>query len=191
MSDLQPETSRNAEAGLHYVQGRTALSAVLYRNTVSNMIAFVSGAGPCASPFGCYASVAQARYEGLTLSAAHPWGSVRVQASLDVQRPRDLDRDKDLPRRARRHGTLKLDVPVGAWRLGAELQASGQRFDDAANRRVLPGYALLNLSASTTLGRGWTLLARLDNLTDQDYQLARTYATAGRSVYVGLSWSPR
>lgn len=191
VSDLQPETSRNAEAGLHYAQGRTALDAVLYRNTVRHMIAFVSGAGPCASPFGCYASVAQARYEGLTLSAADQWGSVRVQASLDWQRPRDLDRDKDLPRRARRHGTLKLDVPVGAWRLGAELQASGQRFDDAANQRVLPGYALLNLSASTTLGRGWTLLARLDNLTDQDYQLARTYATAGRSVYLGLSWTPR
>ena len=32
---------------------------------------------------------------------------------------------------------------------------------------------------------------RIDNATDKDYQLARNYATAGRSFYVGVKWAPQ
>jgi vitamin B12 transporter len=56
---------------------------------------------------------------------------------------------------------------------------------------VLGGYTLVNLYASTQVARDFTLLARVDNLGDKDYQLARTYVTPGRSVYVGLKWAPR
>jgi len=35
------------------------------------------------------------------------------------------------------------------------------------------------------------VLARIDNLADKGYQLARTYATAGRTVYVGVKWAPQ
>ena len=59
------------------------------------------------------------------------------------------------------------------------------------NTNVLGGYALVNLYASTRLARDYTLLARIDNLADKDYQLARTYATAGRTVYVGVKWAPQ
>ena len=52
-------------------------------------------------------------------------------------------------------------------------------------------FRLLNLTASTPLSDGLTLLARIDNATDKDYQLVRDYATAGRSIYVGLKWAPR
>ena len=79
---------------------------------------------------------------------------------------------------------------MGSWLLGAEAQFSGKRFDDAANTRVLSGYSLLNLNASTPLAKDWTLLARVDNLADKQYELARTYATAGRSLYVGVKWAP-
>ena len=58
-------------------------------------------------------------------------------------------------------------------------------------KNVLGGYALVNLYASTRLARDYTLLARIDNLADKDYQLARTYATAGRTVYVGVKWAPQ
>ena len=56
---------------------------------------------------------------------------------------------------------------------------------------ISTGYALVNLYASTRLARDYTLLARIDNLADKDYQLARTYATAGRTVYVGVKWAPQ
>ena len=48
-----------------------------------------------------------------------------------------------------------------------------------------------SLAAAPLLGLLLTLLARVDNLTDKDYQLARTYATPGRTLFVGLKWAPQ
>ena len=190
VSSLQPETSSNIEAGLRYTDGASSLGVVAYRNTVRNLITYVNGPGACASPYGCYDSVARAGYEGVTFSANALLGGVNLRASVDFQNPEDLDTGKQLARRARRHATLGADVHVAGWSLGAEMQASDKRFDTAANTTVLAGYALFNLSASTHLTRDVTLLARIDNLTDTDYQTARTYASEGRTLYIGLKWAP-
>ncbi len=187
---LVPESSRNVELGLRWSQGASSAGLVAYRNKVSNLITF-GAPGPCPSPFGCYANTARAEYSGATLSATHALGGVSLTASLDVQNPRDLGTGKQLARRAKQHGALSADTRVGNWLLGAEAQFSGRRFDDAANTRVLSGYTLLNLSASTPIAKDWTLLARVDNLSDRQYELARTYATAGRSFYVGVKWAPK
>ena len=50
------------------------------------------------------------------------------------------------------------------------------------------GYTLWHLTASKQLTPEWSLVARLNNLTDKRYELARTYATEGRSVYLGVKW---
>jgi vitamin B12 transporter len=190
VSSLQPETSRNVEAGLRYTEGASSLGLVAYRNRLRNLIIYVNGPGACASPYGCYDSVARASYEGITVSGNHAVGGVNLRASADFQNPRDMDTGKQLARRARRHATLGADTQLAGWRLGAEVQASGKRFDTAANTTELGGYALVNLSASTRMARDWTLLARIDNLGDKDYQTARTYATEGRTFYLGLKWTP-
>ena len=190
LSTLVPESSRNTELGLRYAQGRSSFGAVAYNNQVSNLITF-SAAGTCASSFGCYANTAQAEYAGVTFTAAHRLGDVGLNASLDLQNPRDKITGKQLARRAKEHGTLALDTRVGAWSLGAEAQLSGERFDDAANTKVLAGYALFSLSATTALAKDWSLLLRADNLADAKYETAGTYATIGRSFYVGVKWAPQ
>ncbi|MBS0392854.1 MAG: TonB-dependent receptor, partial [Proteobacteria bacterium] len=72
-----------------------------------------------------------------------------------------------------------------------EVQASGQRYDDAANKTRLGGYTLVNLYASARLARDYQVVARLDNLADKNYTLANGYATPGRMLYVGLKWAPQ
>lgn len=190
LATLRPESSRNAEVALRYAQGTSSFSATLFRNRVQDLISF-GGAGSCASSFGCYANTARAEYKGVTFAGTHRMGSMQLHGSLDLQRPRDLETGKQLARRARHHATLGADTRVDAWTVGAEVQASGRRFDTAANTAVLGGYTLVNLYASTRVARDYTLLARVDNLTDKDYQLARNYATAGRTFYVGVKWAPQ
>jgi len=187
---LQPESSRNVEAGLRWSQQGSSAGVVAYRNRVTNLITF-AGAGNCQSSFGCYANVAQAEYKGVTFSGEQRIGDVALRGSLDFQDPRDLGTDKLLARRARRHGTLGADTRVAGWTVGAEAQFSASRFNDAANTQRLGGYALLSLYASTRLSRDFTLQARIDNLADKDYQLARTYATGGRVAFVSLKWMPQ
>ena len=189
-ASLQPESSRNIEIGLRYAQGSSSFSATAYRNRVTNLIAFAGG-GQCGAAFGCYVNTARVQYKGITLAGSHKLGSVQVRGSVDFQNPRDIGTDKLLARRAKRYATLGAEVPVAGWTLGAELQTAGQRFDDAKNTKPLGGYGLLNLSASKRIARSFTLLARVDNLADKAYEVARTYVPPGRALYIGLKWAPQ
>ena len=191
---LRPETSRNVEVGVKWLQASNSFSATLYRNNVSNLINWVAGPGPCpggSGPYpGCYNNVGQARYEGLTLAGSYRVGRVQLHGSVDWQNPKDLDTGRRLARRAKQHASLGADTRWGDWKLGTQVQASGQRWDNAANTVALGGYTLVHLYASTRLAQDWQLLARLDNLTDKNYTLANGYASAGRSFYMGVKWAP-
>jgi vitamin B12 transporter len=190
VSTLQPETSRNFELGLRYTQGTSRFSFVAYRNLVSNLISFAA-AGPCASSYGCYTNTSQAEYSGTTVSGSQQFGSINLHGSFDLQEPQNLATGKLLARRARQFGTLGADTRVAAWTVGAEAQFSGYRYDDAANKTRLGGYSLINLYASTPLSKDWALLARVNNLTDKNYQFANTYTTPGRTFFTGVRWAPQ
>lgn len=187
---LKPESSRNVELGLRYAMGASSFSAVAYRNRVTNLIAFAGG-GNCGQAYGCYVNTARAEYRGVTLAGSHKLGAVQVHGSVDFQKPRDLNDGLLLARRAKRYATLGADTQMAGWTMGAEVQASGQRFDDAKNTRVLGGYGLFNLYASKRVARDFTLLARVDNLADKAYEVARAYMPPGRTLYVGLKWAPQ
>lgn len=189
VGSLAPEKGRNIEAGLRWTQGATSAGFVVYRNRVNNLINF-GGPGACASSFGCYENVGRAQYEGITLSGQHSVANVQLRGSLDFQDPKDRVSGNQLARRAKRFATVAADTQVAGWTVGAEVQATGRRFDNAANTNVLGGYTLLNLYTSTRIARDFTLTARLDNLADKQYETARLYDTGGRTLWVGVKWAP-
>lgn len=192
---LTAETSDNTEAAIRWQAGLSQASLVVYRNDVENLINYVSGPGSCINGTGtyagCYGNTGQARLSGTTLTGSTQWAGANWGASIDWLNPINTLTDKVLARRARKQATLTADMPVREWRLSAEWQYAGERFDDASNKVRLAPYSLVNLSATRPVARDWELLARVTNLADKDYVLANGYATAGRTVYVGLTWSPK
>lgn len=192
---LLPEASRNHELGLRWQAGPQRATLVTYRNAVENLITYLSGPGPCINGSGqyagCYGNAGRARIAGTTLSGGTQVAGVNLEGSVDWMSPRSLDTGKLLPRRARQQATVHASTPVAGWRVGAEWQYVGARFDDAANMHRLAPYSLVHLSASRPIDRDWTVLARIDNVADKDYLLARGYATEGRRLYLGLTWAPQ
>ena len=196
---LLPEAGRNMELGLRYAEGASEYGVTAYRNKMTNLLTYVSGNGSCSNgqaPVslarrGCYANTALAEYAGLTFSASQSIGNYRLYGSLDLQNPKDTLLNRQLPRRAKQHATLGVDARIGAWTVAGDVLLSAKRFDNAANTVELPGYGLVNLSASTAFAKDWKALLRLDNLADKVYQTASTYATARRTLYVGLTWAPQ
>jgi len=189
LASNKPEQGRNAEAGLRYRLAGAELQASYYRNRLTDMIVSVN---PCPGRTGsCAYNVNHALLEGLTLSLEKRLAAVDLRASADFQDPRDETTGKQLARRARRHATLSASHTVGRLESGIELQASGPRFDDAANRNRLGGYGLLNLTTSWQFTPDWSLLVRLDNAADKRYELARNYGTAGRSWFAALRYGIR
>ena len=185
---LVPETGRNVELGLRWAAGRSEASLTAWHNKLTNLIAF-GAPGPCLDAFGCYSNVGRARLQGVTLAGSTRLANVSLRGSLDWHDPRNLQTDRLLMRRARRLATFGVDTAWAGWTFGAELQASGERFENATNTQRLGGYGALNLVAGTTLAPGWVLQARIDNVADKRYELARTYATGGRSAQVALRWT--
>ena len=195
-SNLQAETSQNLEAGLRYSSDEGSWGITVYTNEVSNLIVYDGSvpAGTCPGADGsiyggCYGNIAKARHEGVTISATREFGSISARASLDFQNPRDVSTGNLLARRARQHAALAIEAPWVGWVFGSELQLSSIRYDNAANTTELAAYGLLNLYAQTKIGKDLTMLLRLDNANDAQYQLANGYATAGRSWYAGLKWA--
>ena len=55
-----------------------------------------------------------------------------------------------------------------------------------AERPTLPDYTVANATLTYDLGNAAEAYLRLENLTDEDYELVDGYGTSGRAVYVGL-----
>jgi len=186
---LDAEHGHNVEFGLKYGAGDTEFSATAYRNRVSNLIIF-GAAGSCNSAFGCYQNVSAARLQGLSLAGNTKTGIVGLHATLDFQKPTDASTGLLLARRAKRLATLGADAELGDWLLGANVQASGHRFDNAANTRRLGGYALVNFNAQYKLRRDLKLQLNLDNAFDRETTTAYGFASAPRVAMISLRWSP-
>ncbi|MDY0747909.1 TonB-dependent receptor [Paucibacter sp. R3-3] len=186
---LNAERGHNVEIGLKYNVGDNEFSATAYRNRVNDLIVF-GAAGTCQSTFGCYQNVAQARLQGLSLAAGTKLGIVNLGATLDLQAPKNTATGLILQRRAKTFGTLRADTTLADWTFGGNVQFSGQRYNDAANKQALGGYALLNLEAAYKIRRDLSLQLNVDNAADKPYSTATGYASAPRTVFIGLRYTP-
>jgi vitamin B12 transporter len=183
--NLRPESARNGEAALRYDGRAHSAGLVAYRNRVRDLIVNVSVPGTgLVRP----ANVNRAEIKGVTLTYGYSADGWSVRANADFLDPRDEASGRLLPRRAKRHGALALARESGPWSAGVELFASGYRYDDTANTRRLGGYALANLFAAYRLTPSWSLLARVNNVFDKEYELVRTFATPRRNAFVALRY---
>jgi vitamin B12 transporter len=187
---LQPETSRNIEAGVYWnatwADARWEMRAIGYHNRVSQLIVFA-----CDADFNCAPqNVDRATLEGVTLGLNLVWRDTRATASLDLQNPTDDATGKLLPRRARTHGAVQVLQQAGPVQLGLELVASSLRYDDAADLVKMGGYGIVNLTAEWPIANGLTALLRGGNVFNKNYQLAADYSTGGATVFAGIRWQP-
>jgi len=188
--DLRPERSRSKEAGMNYQVGMNRFSATYFENHITDLIVFVFD--PNAGG-GTVQNLNRARIKGTELSYQGSVGRLQASAQLTLQDPVDEETGKLLPRRAREFGSVTVGSVAGRWRFGAEVTASGARFDSADEdpAKRTHGYALLNLTASYALARDWSVRARWNNVFDRDYELAQNFNTPGSNVFVVLQYQPR
>ncbi len=187
----KPEQAKNTEVGVYFDDSMVQLSAVYYSNKATNLLVYTSGAAcPATSAYnyGCAANVNKATMSGLTMGASTHLGALSLRASLDLQDPVDNTTGKRLARRSKQHGSLAAEYTIGKAKLGVESVFSGDRFDDLANKNVLPGYGLLNLYGTLEVASNLTAIARWNNALDKKYELAKNYNTAGSNLFVGLNY---
>jgi len=185
----KPEKGRNREAGLRYDGNGYNLDATYFNNRLTDMIV---SSTPC--PNGtrsCAYNVNEATLEGFSLAGSTRVMDVNLRASLDWQDPRDDTTGRQLARRAKQHANFAADYTLGQFKSGAELTVSGDRFDNATNTTRLAGYGLLNLHTTYQFTPDWSLLLRVNNVADKNYEVARNYGTSGRTWFASLRYGIR
>jgi vitamin B12 transporter len=187
---LEPERSRNAELGVrHRFDQRHAVSLAAFRNDISDLIEFVTLSY---QPFeGENRNVDEARIEGIEVAYEYdgaPW-QVRVEAIH--QDPRNLTTGEVLLRRARDSLTVSAQRSFGPVALGLDVLAAGAREDFGWPAPVtLDSYVLANLTVNWQVSRSLALVGRIENLLDEQYELAHTFNTADRGVYLAVRYTP-
>ncbi len=184
--DLDPERARSAEVGLQYAADNWLTKLVWFDNRISDLIT-ITEVGP--NTFRS-TNLERAKNTGIELSHSMAWRGFHVRASLTAQDPVDRDSGARLRRRAKLFGSLALDYETGPWQFGGEVLASANRedfpIDFSSDRVVVPGYAILNLTARYRLGERTDIGLRVDNLFDKEYQLVHGYNTQPRGALVSL-----
>ena len=183
---LRPETSRTTDIGLHFDGVGADWDLAVFDTRADDLIAYDAA-------LGLPGNVERARMRGAELTVDTTLAGWTLDASaswLDTEQRAGFNAGRELPRRADHALRVDLDRDFGAFSLGFTGLAEGDRYDDAANTRRLPGHALLDVRAEYRLARAWTLQARVANVFDRDYETVSFYRQPGREWLLTLRWSP-
>lgn len=201
--ELEPETSRSAEAGLDLVAGSSRVSITYFAQHFRNLIQYVGAPSPPDAPN--YMNLVRARARGTELEGAHTFGRVNLRANytwLDTEvtdggngdDPLFLSGNK-LIRRPDHSAGLALTYSAGALILAASVNYVGERDDLNFNnfppdRVRLDGYTRLDLAAELPM-RGSDLRAtvKVENALADSYEEARNFPARGRVVFVGVRFA--
>ena len=189
--DLEPEESLSYELSWRQPIGeRQAFSLTAFRNDIDELIEFVV-VDPDTFD-GENRNVAEARIEGVEAAWHYDGENWSAGATATLQDPRDRTTDARLLRRARENYTAAVARRFGGHEVGIDLLYAGERRDFGfPSQTVLPAYWLANLQARFALGGRFTLVARAENLFDEDYELASGFNTMGRSYFGALRYEFR
>ena len=181
---LKPEQAHNNEVGLEWTQGAHQAKLLHYRNRVSQLIE--QGTTQMENVAGT------SKLNGWTASYAWQGQGWKLRGSLDALDAQDAHGER-LKRRARQQLALHVDKQLGAWTVGGSALRVGSRLDIDENYATtrMPAYTRVDVHARWRINPEWSLLARVVNLTDRDYESTYGFNTLGRTGYLTLQWTMR
>ncbi|MDW8478584.1 MAG: TonB-dependent receptor [Xanthomonadales bacterium] len=178
--ELEPERSRSLELGWDGELGALDLGLRAFRTRVRDLIAFQ---GPNFRAI----NVARARLEGIEAELGATLADWRLSGRAQYLRAEDEATGLQLLRRARRQAGLGLERGFGALELALDGHYVGRRRDFGGE---LESFTLWETRASWRLTESWLLEAKLGNLFDREYSLARGFNSPGREWLLGLRYRP-
>ena len=184
---LRPERARTNEVGLQWASGPHRLKAVAFETDYQDAIVF-SG--------GTTRNVRRASVDGFETSYTGQLLGFDLRASLTLQDPVEQDpggQEVQAIRRSKVFGSFGAHRTLGAWRLGAQLSAAGERRDThivtfASVQEA--GYAVLNLTARYNFSKALFAALRIENALDEEYHVVHGFNAPPRGAFVTVGWQP-
>jgi len=166
--DLQPEKGRMIEAGFSGRYQTWFWDVAIYQNKVRDLITYVYDTN-------IMDNVETARIRGIEWTSGYRTTEWDVKAALTYADAENRDTGKRLPRRARKTARLDVDRLFGQWSVGTSLVAESNRYNDAANNQLLPGYGTVDLRGTWQFLPGWSGQLKVANVFDRRYAASLGY----------------
>lgn len=185
---LQPEESTQIELSLQQrLSGRQTLRLNAFQNDVDQLIEYVIT--DFTTFDGELRNTDQARIRGLELAWALQGTDWQVRAEASHQQPKNRATGEVLLRRAQNSIALGYVQSFGPVELGIDVLGVDERSDFGGAR--LDAYALANVTARYAMNADWSVLARVENVFNKQYELASGYNTPDRGLFVAVRFAPQ
>ena len=184
---LEPERSKSLAAEVrHRIGERHAFRLSVYETEIEDLIEFVPLP---VDPFGILRNVDEARIQGVEAGYSYVSEHWTLDAELALADPENRSTGEQLFRRPEESFTLALQRRFERFDLGINLLAASERTDVGfPDPVVLDSYVLVDLTAGWSITDRLSLRARVENLLDENYELADGFNTPERGVYVALRY---
>ncbi len=184
--DLDPETAKSWDVGVEQsaLDGAVKLGATWFHRDTRNQIDFDMVSFT-------YANIARTRAQGVELELAlRPVAAFSVTANYtytDTENRSAGFEGKDLARRPRDAASVSADYrfPFGLS-IGGTVTMIGDSFNDAGNASRIDGFAIGSIRAEMPIGDKFAVYGRIENVSDEKYQVVSGYGTYGRAAYAGV-----
>lgn len=184
---LRPEESFGWEFGLEkrFFSDRVTIDATYFRNDTDDLIIFLFTGVPPA--FGTLVNIAQATSHGVELTGRFDLGEdTYVTASYTHNETEDASNTQLLLRpRNSAFVSLTQEFCDDQAAISLAMRYAGVRQDFGGVR--LDNYIVLDATGWIQLAENVRMFARVDNVTDEDYQEAAGFQTPGVSAYGGFA----
>lgn len=181
--NLLPEESKNSEFGIRYALSKQQNIHINYfQNDITNLIEYDSGTSKMQN-------IAAARIKGTEIEYNYHSENWMIDASAVFQNPENRKDGAQLSRRTKNSYSLGINRKINKNNIGIDVLYAGERDDSAYNSTILKSYTLANLKAHFQASKNLSINARVENLTDEVYELASTYRSPARSYYAELVYN--
>jgi len=186
--NLKPETSETFEVGIKTkISQNQRLEASIFKTDVKNLISFVGENNQAVNND-------KVELKGLEIGYGANLGKLDLGLNVSLLRTKNVATGERLIRRPNSKVTLNLAYAINnRTRIGMDASIVSSRDDlnfnaFPAERVKLASYSLLNLSLNQKVTKRTSVGLRLENITDEDYELAYGFNTPKRSAYLTLSY---
>lgn len=203
-SALQPEKARGWEAGIDRRWGSNVeLSAAWFERDTRNLIdfAFCPTTGPlpaeCTVPgtsttrFGYYANLRRSKTRGIELTGSIRLGALFANGNYSWIAAEDhtpgANEGVQLARVPRHLANATIGYASrNGFKASVAVRYAGKTIDRSGSSSLLDDYWLTDLRAEWQPASGLTILGRVENIGDVQYQTANGYNMLGRTITIGI-----
>ncbi len=178
--DLKPEEVKSTEIGFrNLINSSLSSEIVFFKNDFKNLIQYSSGG---------MKNVAKATSEGAEISLKQRWASADLSASYSFTQTKDAN-DNELDERPIDNFVLSYNQDItGDLSINSSLSWIN-RLKTYGSNGYLPAFTTINLGLTKSFSDSMKVALKLDNVLDEDYQVAYDYNGRGRYFEATLAYS--